>query len=85
MNVTVIKKRLERDYVSLEKALDSRDRLLDKDKESAGLDTGVGRVNYKNRSLEEIDAVISRLESSIARGEQRLNRTGVMSVSLRRC
>lgn len=84
MNVTAFKNRLARKEALLEKAYDQQERLLDSQKESASLDSGDGRTAFKNRSLEEVDSTISRLEADIRSLEQRLNKTGVVMVGLRR-
>jgi hypothetical protein len=82
--LTVLQKRLDRLCVSLGVAYDTRDKLLASTKESASMDTGDGRVSFKNRDLDEIDATISRLESDIQRLEQRIAGKGVINVRLRR-
>lgn len=84
MNITALKKRLDRKEALLESAYNLQEKLLSSAKESASLDSGDGRVAFKNRDLEEVDSTISRLESDIARLEQRLAGTGVINVALRR-
>lgn len=84
MNVTAFKNRLARKEALLESAYDLQEKLLSSAKESASMDSGDGRVAFKNRELSDVDLTISRLESDIARLEQRLAGTGVMNIALRR-
>lgn len=84
MNSTALKERLIRKEALLEKAYALQDKLLDSAKDTASMDTGDGRVMFKNRSLEEVEKTVSRLESDIKKLEQQLAKTGVTGVSLRR-
>ncbi len=84
MDRAALKKRLDRKEALLESAYDLQEKLLSSAKESASMDSGDGRVAFKNRELLDVDLTISRLESDIARLEQRLAGTGVMNIALRR-
>lgn len=84
MNLTALKNRLARKEALLEEAYNLQEKLLSSAKESASLDSGDGRVAFKNRELSDVDLTISRLEADIRRLEQRLAGSGVINVALRR-
>lgn len=84
MNLTALKNRLARKEALLESAYDLQEKLLSSAKESASMDSGDGRVSFKNRELSDVDLTISRLESDIRSLEQRLAGTGIINVGLRR-
>lgn len=84
MNLTALKNRLARKEALLESAYDLQEKLLSSAKESASMDSGDGRVSFKNRELSDVDLTISRLESDIRSLKQRLAGTGIINVGLRR-
>lgn len=84
MDRTALKNRLARKEALLESAYDLQEKLLNSVRESANMDSGDGRVGFKNRDLEEVDLTVSRLESDIRSLEQRLAGTGIINVGLRR-